>query len=87
MPTKRIKKKLDGSCTRILCCFEQILKAIADKTVAVWPLASHLKNLPNKTNKICGTLLEKQRQSHGPLYIAVPVLADQQELTSALCGY
>ena len=46
------------------CCFEQILKATPHKTAVIWPLTSHLKNYPNKMNKICGTLLRKQGQTH-----------------------
>ena len=38
---------------------EQILEATSPKTVAVRPPSSHLKNHPNKTNKICRTQLEK----------------------------
>ena len=37
---------------------EQILEATAN-TTAVWPLTSRLKNHLYKTNKTCGTLLEK----------------------------
>ena len=38
---------------------EQILEVASHKTTAVRPPTSHLKNHPNKTNKTCGTLLEK----------------------------
>ena len=65
--------------------FEQILEAAPHKTTPVQPLTSHLKNHPSKMNKICGTLLEKQRQTHvtffyGPLHMDMPVLTDQQKL-------
>ena len=40
--------------------FEQILDAIPYEATAIWPLPSHLKNHPSKTNKTCGTLLKKQ---------------------------
>ena len=47
-----------------MSCFQQILNARPYKTEAVQLLTSHLQNHPNKTNKICGTLLEKQGQIH-----------------------
>ena len=68
-------------------CLRSKEKLISD--VLLWtptqPFTSHLTNHPNKTNKICGTLLEKQGRPHvmlfyGPLHMDVPVLADQQEL-------
>ena len=51
----------------------------------VCPLTSHLKIHPSKTNKTCGTLLEKQGQTrvtfiYGSPRIDVPVLVDQQGL-------
>ena len=51
-------------------------KAAPNETTTVRPLTSHLKNLPSKMNRICGTLLEK----HGPRQVDVPVLVDQQEI-------
>ena len=33
------------------CCFKQILEASPQKAAAEWPLTSHLKNDPSKTNK------------------------------------
>ena len=35
-----------------------------EATTAVWPLTSHLKNHPNKTNMTCKTLLEKQGRTY-----------------------
>ena len=55
-----IEKKWDGNYSRML----QILEAITQEKFAVWSLTSHLKNHPNETNKICGTLLEKQGWTH-----------------------
>ena len=43
-------------------CFEQILKAVPNKIIAVRPLASHLTKYPSKITKTCWTLLKKQRQ-------------------------
>ena len=43
---------------------KQILDATSCKTEAVWPSTSHLKIHPNKMNKTCGTLLEKQEGTH-----------------------
>ena len=43
-----------------LCCLKQILNTTPNKIAAVWPLASHLKNYPSKTNQTCLALLEKQ---------------------------
>ena len=40
-------------------CFEQILEAIPNKTAAVQPLTSHLKNHPSKTNKTSRALQGK----------------------------
>ena len=39
---------------------EQTLEVTSHETPAVWPLL----NNPNKTKKICGTLLEKQGRTH-----------------------
>ena len=49
---KRWEKKENGNVRR---CFEQILE-----TTAIQPLTSYLK----KTNKICGKLLVKWKQTH-----------------------
>ena len=58
--TKCLEKKLNGNDTKIAeCCFEQILEATLRKTVAVWPLATHLTNHPRKTNKARWALLDK----------------------------
>ena len=48
--------------------FEQIQEVIAHKTAAGRPFTSHLKNLSNKMNKTCGTLLEKQEWTHKLLW-------------------
>ena len=59
-----------------ICCFELILEASHNKTLAVRTLTFHLTNYPSKTNKTCCTLLEKWmrsnwRYSHGPLRTSV----------------
>ena len=43
---------------------EQILGATSHETIAVQLLTSHLKNHSSKTNKTCGTLLERQGRTH-----------------------
>ena len=43
-----------------MCCFELILEATPNKTAAVWPPTSHLKNHQSKMNKTSGTLLENK---------------------------
>ena len=58
------RKKLDGNCTRnVMSYIEQILEAdIQQKTVAVRPTYfTSLKIIPNKLNKICRVLLEKNK--------------------------
>ena len=45
-------------------CFEQILDAVPQKTAAVRPPVSHLTNRSSKTNKMCGTQLNKQGRIH-----------------------
>ena len=45
-------------------CLGQILGATLYKTVAVRSLTSYLINHLSKTNKMCGTLLEKQGRIH-----------------------
>ena len=74
--------------------FEQILETIPHETTAVWPLTSHLKNHPRKTNKTCGTLMEKQGQTHKWHSSMNPYLwmcqcwpTNKNLFTSALCGY
>ena len=52
--TKHWKKNLCGSDTRMLHCFEQILKTAPQKVAAVWPFTSHLTNHPSKM-KTCWT--------------------------------
>ena len=47
-----------------ICCFEQILETTLHKIATGWPLTSHLKNHPSKTNRICGALLEEQIWTH-----------------------
>ena len=65
MLTKCMEKKLDGELHKnAVCQFEQILEALPKNTTAVWPLTSHLKNHWTKMNKTCGTLLDKQGQTH-----------------------
>ena len=44
--------------------FEQIREATPQETAALLQFASHLKNHPSTTNKICETLLEKQGRTH-----------------------
>ena len=59
-----------------------IEQATSNKAAVVQPLTSHLTNHPNKKNKACRTLLEKQGQTHegrfiyGLLHMDVPMLAD-----------
>ena len=65
---------------------EQILEAILYETTSEQQLTSQVKNHSNKTKKTSGTLLEKQGRTHvtffnGPLYMVMPVLADELELT------
>ena len=61
---------------------EQIVEVTFHETAAVWLLTSYLKTHPNKMNKACRTLLEKQGWTHkrmfsyGPLHMDIPVLAD-----------
>ena len=43
---------------------EQILEAMPHKAAAIQPPTCDLTNHSNKTNKICGTLLEKQGRTH-----------------------
>ena len=60
---------------------EKILEATPYKTTAVWPLTTHLKNHPSKTNKTYGTQQEKQGRTHKwRSSMDASVLADQQEL-------
>ena len=54
---EKVKWELHKNTTSYL---EQILGATYHETAAVRPLASHLKNHPSKTNKICGTQLEEE---------------------------
>ena len=56
---KCIKKRLDGNCTRML----QTISNKSHETAIVRPSTSHLKNHPNKMNKTCETLLDKQGQT------------------------
>ena len=74
--------------------FEQILEVTPHKTIAAQPLTSHLKNHPSKTNKTCGTLLEKQEQTDKRHSFMDPFtwtcqhwLTSKNTFTSALCGH
>ena len=60
----------------VMCCLEQIPKATPHKTAAIWPLTSHLKKYPSKTNKTCKTLLEMFL--YGPLHSDVPLWTPTQ---------
>ena len=42
-----------------MCCFEHILEAAPNKTASVRPFTSRLADLPSRTSKTRGTLLEK----------------------------
>ena len=53
---EKAKRELYKNATRYI---ELIVEATPQETAAIWPLTSHLKNLRNKTNKTCETLLEK----------------------------
>ena len=54
-----------GATQECIYCFELILKVADYKTAALWPLASHLTNYLNKTNKVYWTLLKNERPSLG----------------------
>ena len=52
--------------------FEQILETTPHKTTEVRPLISHRKIHPSKTNKICDTLLEKQKRTYKRRFFMAP---------------
>ena len=60
---------------------ELMLEATPHETTDVRPLISHRKNLPDKTNKTCGTLMGKQGQRSSIDPYKWTVLTDQQGLT------
>ena len=70
--------------------FQQILEAALQKTAVVWPLAFHLTNHRNTTNKVWLALpgkegrIQKRFSPVGCNTWLQPVLAYLQRLTSAL---
>ena len=65
MLTKCVGEKAKWELSKnAMSYLEQIFKVTPHKITVVQPLTSHLKNYPSKTNKTCGTPLEKQRQTH-----------------------
>ena len=70
------------------------MEATPFETTAEQPLTSDLKNHPNKTNKTCGTLQEKQIQTHKCLSSLDPYTwmcqcwpTSTNIFTSDLCGH
>ena len=69
-----------------ICVCVCVYASTSNKKTVVRPLNSDHKNHTSKTNKTCGTLLEKRGRtrkwcfSYEALHTVVPVLADQQEL-------
>ena len=78
--TKRIEKKLDGNSTRML---RAISNKFCKQHLTRQQLYGHIppisKTIPNKTNKTCGILLEKQGRTRKRCTLIDP-LADQREL-------
>ena len=64
---KRVDIKLDDIYTA--GCLEHILKATLQKTAAVPLPAAHLTNHSCKTNKTCGALLKKKKQTRDIFYM------------------
>ena len=58
---EKARWKLHKNATNYI---EQILEAIIHETTAVRPLTSYLKNHLSMISKTCGTLLQKQGQTH-----------------------
>ena len=54
-------KKQDGNYTIML---RAILNKSPHELTTVQTLTTHLRNHPNKMNKTCGALLEKQKRTH-----------------------
>ena len=57
-----MKKKLDGNYTRMQR--DILRKSWKQHSTKQRSLTSHLKSHPSKTNKTCGTQLEKQKRTH-----------------------
>ena len=69
MLTKQQKKKKKKEAWRelyknVTSYIEQIQEATSYEMTAVRPLISYLESHPSKMKEICGTLLEKQGETH-----------------------
>ena len=92
MQNKRVEKILDQNYTKMMWVVEQILKTTPSKTKKLLATCFHITQTTQDEQDMWCTAREAKTNSevkffYGLLHMDLPVLANQQRISSALCEH